>query len=422
MSHRISAAAAFVASALLACGASADMGRVTVGTEQVTVGESAQKAIILHNGKEEVLILGTELQAAKKTPIIRFIPFPSEPKVALASAGAFDALARLVAKYDLKFVHVMHSKGGGDSAKTEGVEVKYSARMGAHDMTVIEIHDVAAFRAWVNRYFKKKHLPQAKRYPVEEGIVADYVARGLRFFVLDFVEVGSESRFVDPVSFRFASDRLYYPLKTSNSFGGKGEIDLFIAAPVTMCAPGTAEFNEGYDRAAGADGNPYGTCLNLRRHPETEWHYDKPETWPRGNTEASSSALLVSGENDLAAFLPDSAAFFAGKPVFLQAVRYDGDYKFDNDVLVPLNGIAKAVRGPRQEDFDDADPFHVPDLLGRLPAACTAEPDPGVCKGIFPRWYFDKVGKSCKEFEWGGCGGNVPFETLEECKKSCEAK
>jgi|GEM_PF-6543420 hypothetical protein len=56
-------------------------------------------------------------------------------------------------------------------------------------------------------------------------------ARGIRFFVLDYVEVGGEVRFVDPVVFEFASAKLYYPPKTTNSFGGKGEIDLFIAAP-----------------------------------------------------------------------------------------------------------------------------------------------------------------------------------------------
>ncbi|MBA4146415.1 MAG: proteinase inhibitor I4 serpin, partial [Cytophaga sp.] len=28
--------------------------------------------------------------------------------------------------------------------------------------------------------------------------------------------------------------------------------------------------------------------------------------------------------------------------------------------------------------------------------------------------------KKCKEFIWGGCGGVVPFETLEECKGGCQ--
>jgi hypothetical protein len=65
---------------LSAPNALADMGRVFVSTTGVTVSEDAQKAIILHNNKKEVLILGTQLRADRRTPIIRFIPFPSEPR------------------------------------------------------------------------------------------------------------------------------------------------------------------------------------------------------------------------------------------------------------------------------------------------------------------------------------------------------
>jgi len=50
---------------------------------------------------------------------------------------------------------------------------------------------------------------------------------------------------------------------------------------------------------------------------------------------------------------------------------------------------------------------------------CQMEPDPGPCYATIPRYYFDKHEKKCKQFTWGGCGGVVPFETLEECK-ACE--
>lgn len=50
---------------------------------------------------------------------------------------------------------------------------------------------------------------------------------------------------------------------------------------------------------------------------------------------------------------------------------------------------------------------------------CNLTPDSGDCFAHMPRYYFDKNEKRCKEFIWGGCGGVVPFETLEACK-SCE--
>lgn len=51
------------------------------------------------------------------------------------------------------------------------------------------------------------------------------------------------------------------------------------------------------------------------------------------------------------------------------------------------------------------------------PVACSLEPDAGLCKAYMPRYYYDSEEKKCKEFIWGGCGGTVPFETLEECQE-----
>jgi hypothetical protein len=390
-------AGGLAAFALFAIAAQADMGRVTVHAQGVDLSESAQKAIILHNGKREVLILGTELQANKITPIIRFIPFPAQPKAELAPAGVFDKLAGLVKKYDLQYVHVFRSKGpGGGKANLSGVEVKFSARLGAHDMTMIKVTDAGAFRGWVNAYFKHMKLPAAKSYPVEEGIVADYVKRGLKYFVLDYVEVTPETRFIDPVAYTFDSAKLYYPLKDTNSFGGKGEIDLFVAAPVTMCRPGSAVFmNEG-DKAVYENGNVAGPCLNLK-------------------LQASTSALMVPAENDLEALYPGANAFFGGKPVFLQSMHYDGEYKFADDIIIPLTGMARAAVAPREDEMNQGNPF----FGGQPPpAACTMKPEHGACKGIFDAYYFDPANKSCKRFDWGGCG-EVPFATEEQCVEAC---
>lgn len=211
MSFRWFLAAILLAGPLLTTGAVADMGQVHVSVEGATVSESAQKAIILHNNREEVLILGTELQASRQTPIIRFIPFPSEPQVSLAPKGVFERLAELVAKYKLQYVFTYKSKGGAASQQHAGVEVRLSARLGAHDLTVIRVRDAAAFRSWVNGYFRKKRLPYSEQYRDAEAIVADYVARGVDYFVLDAVELSAEKRFVDPVVYRFATTSLYYP-------------------------------------------------------------------------------------------------------------------------------------------------------------------------------------------------------------------
>lgn len=59
------------------------------------------------------------------------------------------------------------------------------------------------------------------------------------------------------------------------------------------------------------------------------------------------------------------------------------------------------------------------EIPNTLPEQCQLEPDPGPCKALIKRYYYDKTEKRCKEFNWGGCDGVVPFETLEECHE-CE--
>lgn len=51
---------------------------------------------------------------------------------------------------------------------------------------------------------------------------------------------------------------------------------------------------------------------------------------------------------------------------------------------------------------------------------CFEKPNGGICKAYFKKYYFDTNDKKCKSFVWGGCGGNIPFKTLNECKISCE--
>ena len=47
---------------------------------------------------------------------------------------------------------------------------------------------------------------------------------------------------------------------------------------------------------------------------------------------------------------------------------------------------------------------------------CALLPDPGECEAAIPAWYFDQDLQTCIQFSWGGCGGVVPFETLEDCE------
>lgn len=51
---------------------------------------------------------------------------------------------------------------------------------------------------------------------------------------------------------------------------------------------------------------------------------------------------------------------------------------------------------------------------------CALKDEPGPCKAIKDRFFFNVDTGRCELFEYGGCGGNANnFETLEDCEETC---
>jgi hypothetical protein len=363
------------------CNVHADMGRIYATDAKVS--EESQKAIILNNFDEEVLILGTDLKADRTTGILRFIPFPSQPKVSLAPAKAFESVGALIKSHGLKFV--TQTKGGHTSA--EAVELRFNQRLGAHDITTIRVNNASGFRSWVNEFFKEKGLPQKDTYPEIEGIVDDYVKRGIVWFVFDFVEVIDRARLIEPVQYRFKSNELYYPLKTSNTFDGLGEIDLILVVPGTLCEP----LNSYY----------FG-CLGLQ------------------NMRATTSSQVTTEE--LKNILPEAGTFYGKENIFIQLLSYRGKYEFENDISADLSKASPHAIGHAERV--DGSPWRFPmeGLIRDLRKRCDLHPDGGTCKGLFWKYYYNKKTGKCEEFVYGGCNGVVPFNTKEECVELCEGK
>ncbi|NWH57431.1 TFPI1 inhibitor, partial [Geococcyx californianus] len=55
------------------------------------------------------------------------------------------------------------------------------------------------------------------------------------------------------------------------------------------------------------------------------------------------------------------------------------------------------------------------------PNFCYHDKDPGICRGYFSRYFYNKETKICEVFKYGGCLGNQNnFKNLEDCQTTCQ--
>ncbi|MEA1919998.1 MAG: BPTI/Kunitz domain-containing protein [Campylobacterota bacterium] len=55
----------------------------------------------------------------------------------------------------------------------------------------------------------------------------------------------------------------------------------------------------------------------------------------------------------------------------------------------------------------------------KVDSRCLQKGESGRCRAAIPRYHFNQESGECEQFIWGGCGGVVPFETIESCKATC---
>ncbi len=202
---------------------SADRGLIPVYPD-VSVYEPGQKAIVAWNGREEILILSTDVTSTEQTFVVELLPLPSEPKVEAASFRSFETIQGLIWSEGVS----LYSGRTLNDVKGSSVEVVFHEQIGAHDITVVKAADAAELVDWVEDVLEEGNLAQDFSLGDFEPVVEDYMGRGYRYYVLDLVEVLPDVRSVDPILYRFESDFLYYPLVITSPVPGDTEITLFL--------------------------------------------------------------------------------------------------------------------------------------------------------------------------------------------------
>ena len=192
--------------------------------EKVKISEPSQKAVIAWNGREEILVLSTDLHSTYQTRSLEVIPFPSRPAVEKGDPKLFE--------HAMEYIHRAYPEMTGKrllGARAPGGEVVEVKRIGAHEIHVVHALDPDEFVKWVVDYLREKAKLDAPMIPdsLKKNVEA-YIKEGYDWFVFDVVQVGKAKATKDALMYRFETDHVFYPLKISRSTSGNSKIELIV--------------------------------------------------------------------------------------------------------------------------------------------------------------------------------------------------
>lgn len=204
---------------------------------EVSVFEPQQRAIILWNGQEEILLLSTDQRATQRSSVLEVIPLPGRPEVRLGSFETFMKAQQLVVeKHMWKFA----SGSGEVAANVKAGRIDFQQKLGAHDLTVAEVLKPEAFTNFVQNYLHTRYgTERAPIRPEFIKIIQSYIDRDFRWFAFDVITLDEKLGSRDPIEYRFTSDHVFYPLRISTLEEGQTKVDL-----VVFTSAGASRFEE----------------------------------------------------------------------------------------------------------------------------------------------------------------------------------
>lgn len=208
----------------------ADRGSMPWGFEDnlpPEIYEPAQNAVIAWNGREEILVLTTNLSASQPTKVLEVLPLPSEPVVTKGDAALFAKFNNLILSELRSNWYSGKGTGGSREGAETAAEVTFHEMIGAHDISVVHVLDSGYFAEWIAGFLKKNGAGPQKISPVLLATIEQYLLDGHHWFVFDVVELGRQTKTNEAIQYRFATDQFYYPLRISNTDAGNTHIQLF---------------------------------------------------------------------------------------------------------------------------------------------------------------------------------------------------
>ncbi|MEO0098739.1 MAG: DUF2330 domain-containing protein [candidate division WOR-3 bacterium] len=202
-----------------------DKGLLPLTRPDISLYTPAQRAIILWNGKKEVLILSTNVSAQEKTKALEILPLPSVPEIKEGDFSYFEKVFKLIRKNSPLPKDLPTFKG----KERPGIEIIFKKEIGPHNITTVRANDYKEFKDWTEKFLKTYSLGGTIPERLAD-LIGDYLRRGIKIFAFDLIDLTEEESSLKPLIYEFSSPKLYFPLLISNLSSGKTEIQLFVFA------------------------------------------------------------------------------------------------------------------------------------------------------------------------------------------------
>lgn len=116
----------------------ADRGMIPVQSE-VSIYEPGQKAIIAWDGKEEILILSTDVHSDNESLVVELLPLSSKPnRVELTSFKPFEKINEIIWNVGFK----TYGERGGFLHVDDEMELFFNEKIGAHNIVIVKAEDL----------------------------------------------------------------------------------------------------------------------------------------------------------------------------------------------------------------------------------------------------------------------------------------
>ncbi len=202
--------------------------------------QPAEQVIICFNGKKEIIVVRQYLKSTRYTNALRILPFPSQVTFKFVKASIFSRLKKVLKRKRLALKMPTEKKTGRKKGKRFQffISDRYLAR--PKKMSVIEVDKIDKLDAHLSsRFFPQGEGLSTQHLTVEQKeLFKNYIDHGFRHFYIDETSIRPKTRGIYPISYAFATEKLYYPLQLARYFFRSGEITIYLIYQRKSIEPG----------------------------------------------------------------------------------------------------------------------------------------------------------------------------------------